>query len=220
MGLFGKDPPPKSPREQVREWRTCLRKEQRILDRQIRSIKIEEEKVKRSLKDAAKKGQKDVCTILATEMVRARKAVNKIYASKAQMNSVMMSMQNQLATARMAGALSKSTDVMRAMNSLLRAPEIAAAMQELSKEMMKAGIIEEMVEDVFESMEDEEVEEAAQTEVDKILFEVTNGMLGQVGAVDDTLPLVGEPEGATAAAAADESDEEDDMRARLEALRS
>lgn len=60
------------------------------------AIKIEEEKVKRSLKDAAKKGQKDVCNILAKEMVRSRKAVNKIYASKAQMNSVMMSMQNQL----------------------------------------------------------------------------------------------------------------------------
>ena len=52
--------------------------------------------MKRSIKDAAKKGQTDVCKILAKEVVQSRKAVSKMYASKAQMNSVMMQMQNQL----------------------------------------------------------------------------------------------------------------------------
>lgn len=60
------------------------------------AIKVEEDKVTRSIKDAAKKGQKDVCSILAKEIIRSRKAVNKIYASKAQLNSVEMSMKNQL----------------------------------------------------------------------------------------------------------------------------
>lgn len=42
--------------------------------------------------------------------------------------------------------------------------------------VFKAGIIEEMLEDTFESMEDgEEMEEAAEEEVDKILFEITAG---------------------------------------------
>jgi len=60
------------------------------------AIQREEEKASRSLKDAAKNGHKDVCTILAKEIIRSRKAVNKIYASKAQLNSVEMSMKNQL----------------------------------------------------------------------------------------------------------------------------
>lgn len=59
-------------------------------------IQREEEKVKRSLKEAAKKGDKDVCTILAKEIVRSKKATNRIYASKAQINSVIMSMKHQL----------------------------------------------------------------------------------------------------------------------------
>lgn len=37
-----------------------------------------------------------MCTVLAKEIIRSRKAVNKIYASKAQLNSVEMSMKNQL----------------------------------------------------------------------------------------------------------------------------
>lgn len=58
---------------------------------------------------------------------------------------------------------------MQAMQALIRLPEVAATMQELSKEMMRAGIIEEMLDDTMSSMEDEEeMEEAAQGEVDKV----------------------------------------------------
>ncbi|XP_016334186.1 charged multivesicular body protein 3-like, partial [Sinocyclocheilus anshuiensis] len=77
---------------------------------------------------------------------------------------------------RVAGAMQKSTEVMKAMNSLVKIPEIQATMTELSKEMMKAGIIEEMLEDTLEGMDDEEeMVEAAEAEVDKILFEITAG---------------------------------------------
>lgn len=58
---------------------------------------------------------------------------------------------------------------MQAMQALLRLPEIAQTMQELSKEMMKAGIIEEMLDETMSGIEDEEeMEEAAQSEIDKV----------------------------------------------------
>lgn len=62
----------------------------------ISDIQREQEKVKRSIKDAAKKGQKDVCVVLAKEMIQSKRAVTKLYASRAQMNSVLLSMNNQL----------------------------------------------------------------------------------------------------------------------------
>ena len=43
---------------------------------------------------------------------------------------------------------------------------------------MKAGILEEMVEDTLEGLEGEEEEDAAQEEIDKILLELTAGALG------------------------------------------
>ncbi|XP_029448801.1 E3 ubiquitin-protein ligase RNF103 isoform X4 [Rhinatrema bivittatum] len=195
----------------------------RVIDRQIRDIQKEEEKVKRSIKDAAKKGHKDVCTILAKEIIRSKKAVSKLYASKAHMNSVLMGMKNQLAVLRVAGSLQKSTEVMKAMQNLVKVPEIQATMRELSKEMMKAGIIEEMLEDTFESMDDEEeMEEEAEMEIDKILFDITAGALGKApGKVTDALPEP-EVEGATAASEEEEAVEEDleAMQSRLAALRS
>lgn len=64
----------------------------------ISEIQREEEKVKRSLKDAAKKGDKATCLILAKEVARSRKAVQKIYTAKAQIKSVGLNMTNQLGT--------------------------------------------------------------------------------------------------------------------------
>jgi hypothetical protein len=64
---------------------------------------------------------------------------------------------------------------MKVMNSLVKLPELANDMQELSMEFMKAGIMDEMVQDVIE-MDDDELEEEADEEVDKVLIELTQGM--------------------------------------------
>lgn len=190
------------------------------MDRQIRGIQREEEKVKRTLKEAVKKGDQDVCKLLAKEIVQSRKAVTRIYTSKAHLNSVQSQMKAQLATLRVAGSLQQSTEVMKAMQELVKLPEISKTMQELSKEMMKAGIIEEMLEDTMETLEPEELEEEAQKEVDKVLWEITAGQLGKAPAmVSDALPA--EPEGATALVSDEEPEEDmEEMRNRLEALRS
>ena len=52
--------------------------------------------MKKSITDAAKAGSVDVAKILAKEIVQSRKAVSKLYASIAQINSVMMSMDHQI----------------------------------------------------------------------------------------------------------------------------
>lgn len=220
MGLFGKEPK-KDPKEQVREWSSALRKESRLLDRQIRSIEVAEAKVKRSIKDSAKKNHIDVCKILAKELIQSKKAKNRIYSSKAQLNSVEMQMKNQLSLLRVSGAMEKSTAVMKAMQSLVKVPEIQSTMMELSKEMMKAGIIEEMMEDALDTLDDDVEEEATQAEIDKILFEVTAGALSTAPQVSNELP--GPAEGATGGPESEEEEEGDDlqeMQARLEALRS
>lgn len=223
MGLFGKSQE-RNPKEQVQEWTSKLRKESYALDRQIRSIQREEDKLKRTLKEAAKKNDKEVCTILAKELIRSRKAINKIYTSKAHINSVQLQMKNQLATVRVAGSLAKSTEVMTAMQALVKLPEVAASMREMSKEMMKAGIIEEMIDETMESMEDvEEMEEEAQKEIDKVLWEITAGKLGEAPAAPLAAPAKdGESSREAVSADVDEEQEDDmeDMQSRLQALRS
>jgi len=162
----------------VREWTSKIRKQTMLLDRQIRNIQREEAKVKVSLKQAAKKGDRDVCVILAKEIVGSRKAINRINTSKAQLNSVALHMTQQSANLRVAGAMQKSSEVMKTMNNLMKVTEISATMQELSREMMRAGIMEEMMEETLDEVtgiDEEEMEEEIQAEVDKVLFEITQG---------------------------------------------
>lgn len=111
------------------------------------------------------------------------------------------------------GSIRASTSVMKDVNSLVRLPELTGTMRELSTELVKAGIIEEMVQDSLpeEGLEEGEDEEA-EREVDKILGEILDKQFKDTGKVPE--PQAEEPE---------EEPQEvilEDMRERLEALKS
>ena len=130
-----------------------------------------------------------------------------------------MQMKNQVAQMKLAGSIKSSTDVMKAMSNLIKLPELQRTMQSLSKEMMKAGIIDELVQDSLDSvLDDDNIETETDAEIEKIIFDITQGKLQE-------LPSVGSStltnRGATAAVSDDEDEEPlEDMTKRLEALKS
>ncbi|KAL1511456.1 hypothetical protein AB1Y20_006255 [Prymnesium parvum] len=209
--LFGKAPDPKA---QVKKWKQQLRHEQRIVDRQIRGIQREEIKVKTSVKAAVKRGDLSNAKMLAKELVRSRKATNRLYASKATMNSVMMQMENQLAQVKMTGHMQKSAQVMAHMNKLVKVADVQETMQEMQKEMVKAGVIEEMLDDSMEALDDEDAEDAADEEVQKVLEELNVETMA--GAQKAPTKQV---EQATADEDEDEEEDMASMRERLQQLR-
>lgn len=79
---------------------------------------------------------------------------------------------------------------MKLSNSLIKLPELSQTMRAMSTEMMKAGIMEEMLDDTMEGLDDEEeLEDEAQDEVDKVLFQITDGKLGQSTGAVGALPV-------------------------------
>ncbi|KAI9024028.1 Snf7-domain-containing protein [Hyaloraphidium curvatum] len=206
--LLGKQP---TPDELVRKWRSNIRAQDRELDRQLRGIAAEEEKIKRTMKQAAKRGDVASCRTLAREVARSRKAKTRLHTSKAQLNSVLLQLQHQAAQVKIAGTLKRSTEIMHSMNQLVKLPAIAKVMQEMSQEMMRSGIIEEMMEDVMVGQNEEDIEEEADEEVEKVLWELTDGVLGQANKVG---PALEEP-------AEEETEEkaEEHLERRLNALK-
>ena len=121
---------------------------------------------------------------------------------------------------KLAGSMKASTDVMKSMSNLMKIPELQKTMMEMSKEMMKAGIIEEMINDTMDSVldEDGELDNIADAEVEKIILEITQGKLKDLPAISKDQPI---RNGATASAIDDDLEEpEEEMTKRLEALRS
>lgn len=50
-------------------------------------------------------------------------------------------------------------------------------------------MIDGMMEDMLDAQEEEEIDQEADAEVDKVLLDLTDGKLGQVGAVGTQLPV-------------------------------
>lgn len=125
----------------------------------------------------------------------------------------------RLSRRKIEGSLKASTGIMKDVNSLVRLPELTGTMRELSQELVKAGIIEEMVGD---SLPDDQLlegeDDEAEAEVDKVLGEILQGKLGKMDGskVDTLVEENNEPE-------ADLEEQEAtlaQMRGRLEALKS
>lgn len=125
---------------------------------------------------------------------------------------------------KLAGSLKSSTEVMKSMGNLIKIPELNKTMMEMSKEMMKAGIIDEMINESIDSAlntDDADIDEVADAEVEKIIFEITQGKLKDLPDISKSNPM---SDGAAAASVLnddlDDEEPEEEMTKRLEALRS
>lgn len=211
----------------MRKCTSLIRANTRKLDRDMLQLKQLDQKTRQYIIQASKRGQRNPSQakqaasetrIFAKEMIRIRKQSNRLATSKAQLQSVQMQVNEAFSVRKIEGSIKASTGIMKDVNTLVRLPELRGTMRELSQELMKAGIIEEMVGD---SLPDDDLlegeDEEADAEVDKVLGEILQGKLG-VAKVDQK-STEDEP-------AAEEEDLEDQeatleqMRGRLEALKS
>ncbi|KAK1508491.1 Snf7 family protein [Colletotrichum tamarilloi] len=216
------------PQQQLRKCNALIRSNIRKLDRDINQVRQVEAKTKNLILQADKRAQRDPtrqkqaqkeARDFARELIRARKTSNRLVTSKAQLNSVQMQVNEAFAVRKIEGSIRASVGVMKDVNRLIRLPELAGTMQELSAELMKAGIIEEMVGESLPEDMDEFDEEEAEGEVDKVLGEILKDRMSKEKL--PAAPVTQEPKPVEV-----EEEEEDaeammnQMRNRLEALRS
>ncbi|KEY66932.1 hypothetical protein S40285_04864 [Stachybotrys chlorohalonatus IBT 40285] len=216
------------PAAQARKCNSMIRTNIRKIDRDIAQVKQVEFKTKNLIIQADRRAQRDPTRAqqaqkevrdFARELVRVRRASARLVTSKAQLNSVQMQVNEAFAVRKIEGSIRASVGIMKEVNTLIRLPELAGTMRDLSVELMKAGIIEEMVEDTLPEdgdmlMEDEE----ADGEIEKVLGEVLKDRK------EPKMPAAPVPEPQKPV---EEEEEEEDaeammdqMRNRLEALRS
>jgi charged multivesicular body protein 3 len=241
--FFGPDPQvqvgsawdPPSPRSsltmlsQMRKCNTLIRQNTRQLDRDIAQLKALDSKTRQLIVSASRRAQKSPSQAtqataetktFARELLRIRKQNQRLTTSRAQLQSVQMQVNEAFSVRKIQGSLQKSTSIMKDVNTLVRLPELSGTMHRLSTELVRAGIIEEVVDDALPNDEllDDELEEA-DAEVDKVLQEVLQGKLSKVEGVKAEQPVEQEAESAEEEFEDQEATLEQ-MRGRLEALKS
>ena len=211
----------------MRKCNALIRSNTRKLDRDILQLKTLDQKTRQYILAASKRGQRNPSQAkqaaaetrtFAKELIRIRKQSKRLATSKAQLQSVQMQVNEAFSVRKIEGSIKSSTGIMKDVNSLIRLPELTGTMRELSQELMRAGIIEQMVGD---ALPDEEMiegeDEEAETEVEKVLGEVLRGQLGKAKVDQVPSKPIEEP------AVEEEEDQEatlEEMRGRLEALKS
>lgn len=167
---------PKDPLEDMKKWQRELKSEMRSMEREIKKIEQAEKKSEEECRKLAKANRIDACRLLAKEIVRTRAARDRMFNAKAQLNSVSMQLKTQASMVKAAGCVKKSTQVMTAMNKLVKLPELQKTMADMAREMERAGLIEDMVGDALESLDPAEIEDDTNKEVDAVVAELTSGL--------------------------------------------
>jgi charged multivesicular body protein 3 len=217
-----------SAKERVKQWNRTLQHKIRELDRQILEIQRAESKAQISAKKAAKDGQLASAQILAREIVRSRNAVLKLNIAKSNISSIMMTLSSQETMSRLMSGMKGASTILAQMNQLMHIEQLRDTVRDMSKEMAKADLISEVVDEGFESIfTEQEAEEDVQNILDEILAvpkqqaraEKPSGTpLSEQRAAE-----LKEPESKAAVDAPDEPDVEIDlsqMQARFAALRA
>ncbi|KAF4761847.1 hypothetical protein N7455_001272 [Penicillium solitum] len=225
--FFGPDP-----QAQMRKCNALIRTNTRQLDRDLVRLKASDSLTRQHIVNASKRAQRNPSQakqanndtkVFARELVRIRKQTTRLNTSRAQLQSVGMQVNEAFSARKIQGSLQKSTGIMKDVNTLVRLPQLSATMHQLSSELVRAGIIEEMVDDATmdpSAFEDEEDE--AESEIEKILQEVLQGKLAQAQPV--TAPPVAKISEPESPQAEEEFEDQEatlaQMRGRLEALKS
>lgn len=205
----------------MRKINQLLRKNKRELDRSMNQLQPLKKKTESLIKKSTKNKDYKSARIYAKELININRQYNKLYLSKTRVDSITMSINEQWSMNKLTNSLQLLTGVMKDVNQLISLGAILSTMQELLKELMKAGIINEMMDDMVDlDVEDDELESESQDEVNKIIQSLTEDKFSKIENEVPSSDLISEESKSNAVELDDEEDHEalDEMRERLKAL--
>ncbi|EIM22026.1 Snf7-domain-containing protein [Wallemia mellicola] len=224
-----------TPQERLRRHQRALQKAQRELDRERTKLESQESKLVSDIKRSAKNGQMGPTKLMAKDLVRTRKYIQKFYQMRTQLQAVSLRIQTLRSNQQMSEAMRGATKSMAMMNRSLNLPQITRIMNEFERESSSMDMKEEMMSDAVDDvMEDDQGEEEEEKIVGQVLDEIGVTLNQQLADTPDTLaqtsqkqpdklPLAeglpsGPSGGSNNPAPADKTDE-DSLQARLDRLR-
>lgn len=166
--LFGRTV---TPAERLRQHQRALAKAQRELDRERTKLEQQEKKLIMDIKKSAKAGQMNACKVMAKDLVRTRRYVQKFYQMRTQLQAVGLRIQTLRSNQQMAEAMRGATRAMGAMNRGLNLPQIQRIMHEFERESATMDMKEEMMSDAVDDVMDDDLEDE-EMEGDNILKQV------------------------------------------------
>ena len=157
MGLFGKKT---DPNEQFRTFRANIRKTNRMIDREIRTLQNKEIEIKNKVKTFVKNNENKAAVTLVRDMIRNRNAVSKFHMLQVQMESILIKVMHMKAEMGVTNALKQAGFMMKAFNDSVNLVQLNAIMQQFMRQNQISEVKTEMVDDIInEGIDEDDVEQ-------------------------------------------------------------
>lgn len=196
----------KTPKEILRQNQRSLAKAGRDLDREKGKLEQQERKLVADIKKTAKLGQVGACKIMALDLIRTRKYVQKFNTMKATIQAVELQIQTFSSNQQMAESMKGVAGALKSMNKSAKLPQMQKIMMDFERESeimeMKQDVMDDALDEVGED-EQEESEEIVAAILDEIGIDLNQNMAN--------VPVHKQP--------ANVSSKEEDLQARLNSLR-
>ncbi|KAK0722585.1 DOA4-independent degradation protein 4 [Lasiosphaeria miniovina] len=205
-----------------------LRKNQRLLDKAIRELdqqRVKLEKQEKTLvtqiRQSAQKGNLNASKIMAKDLVRTRRYIEKFYGMKSQLQQISLRLQTHRTNEQMMQAMKGATMALGSMNRTMNLPSLQRIAMEFERENDIMEQRQEMMDDAVDDAMDTGLEEEGDEVLEQVLEEIGVDLSQSFGETPSGLQSNQVPEGKVAQAVggggADPGD--DDLQARLDSLR-
>uniref|UniRef100_A0A6B2LI75 Uncharacterized protein n=1 Tax=Arcella intermedia TaxID=1963864 RepID=A0A6B2LI75_9EUKA len=146
-----------------------IQKSTRLLDRELRALELQEQKVQKEIQRLAKSGQTSAVRIMAKEIVSIRKQKEHLLKTKVTLGAVASKTTTARATMAVQTAFAGATKAMATANAINSPEKIQQTMLNFEKQNQMMQLQEEMLDEL---LEDSEEEEEAQELVDTVLEDI------------------------------------------------
>lgn len=181
MKLFSKKP---TVREQVKSSQRIIGANVRDLERELATLKRQEQQVVRDIKAAASKNNEVGAKVLAKQLVRLRAQQTKLLTAIASLRGVSTSVVTAAATSSVATSMGNATKAMQAVGQAANLPQVQKNMQNFAMENSRMEMASEMMDDAIEgALDDEGVEEDTNELIDEVLAGIGVDVAGQMAGV-------------------------------------
>jgi charged multivesicular body protein 2A len=162
-------------KEQMKRNERALKKAIRGLEREKNQLERNQKKLIADIKKNAKAGQMGAVNIMAKDLVRSKRFVQKMIEMRSHLWGVQQRMNEMKSTHTMTTAMRGASQAMVRMNKQMNMPQIQKIMREFAMESEKMEMTTEMVGGAIDdAMEDEADEEETEQLVGQVLAEIVS----------------------------------------------
>jgi len=148
--------PQLSAQQLMRKWQREILKQKRLLDRAVREITRREISIKNDLSKAEKEKKTSLVTTYTKDLAQHEKAKKRTVESISRLTSFGMEIRRQGALVRVQRAFTASSEILSLLNGMVRMPELREMADQMSKSMLNAGLIDDVLEEVVAGNDEDE----------------------------------------------------------------